>query len=149
MTEVEEDGAKLIYVIPLSDEKDLKFMINAQIPPYKQLAMARAYTGPEKFHFFGQYCLGPFKAVWENELAKNFRPNALHTNPAFVRALVGTWIFFYGQTDLRKTALKMISKHKWKNIFSKYEHRTQVRRRCQLRAKGKKHWWMLFRRTFV
>ena len=47
-------------------------MINRQIPPYKELAMARAYTGPDKFHFFGQYCSGPFKAAWENELTQIF-----------------------------------------------------------------------------
>ena len=76
--EVEEHGAKLIYVIPIvSREKDIEFMLNEQIPPYKELAVARAYTGPEKFHFFGQYCSGPFKAAWENELAQNFRTNAV------------------------------------------------------------------------
>ena len=96
--EFEEDGAKLIYVIP------------------KELAMALAHTGPEKFHFFGQYCSGPFKAAWENELAQNFRTNAVRTNPVFDCALIGTWICFYGKTDLRKAALKMISKLKWKKI---------------------------------
>ena len=89
--EVEEDGTKLNYVIPVvSGEKDLEIMINEQIPPYKELAMARTYTGPKKCHFFGQYCLGPFKAAWENEIAQNFRTNAVRTNPAFDRALVGT-----------------------------------------------------------
>ena len=87
--EVEEDGATLIYVIPVvSGKKGLEFMINEQISRYKELAMARAHTSPEKFHFFGQY--------W------------------FDRALIGIWICFYGQADLRKGALTMISKLKWK-----------------------------------
>ena len=117
--EVKEDGAKVIYVIPIvSGEKDLEFMINKQIPPYKELVMARAYTGPEKFHLFGHYCLGPFKAAWDNELAQHFHTNAVCTNPAFDRALVGTLICFYGQTDWRKAALKMISKIKWKKHIS-------------------------------
>ena len=105
----------MIYVIPIVlGEKDLEFMINEQIPPYKELAMARANTGPEKFHFFGQYCSGLFKAAWENELDQFFCTNAVRTNPAFDRALIGTWICFYGQTELWKAALKMISKLKWK-----------------------------------
>ena len=89
--EVKEDGAKLNFVIPIvSGKKDLEFMINEQIPPYKELATSLEYTGPEKFHNFGQYCLSVFKAAWENELAQNFRTNALRTNPVFDRALVGT-----------------------------------------------------------
>ena len=92
LVEVEEDGAKLIYIIPiLSGKNNLEFMIiNEQILPYKELAMAGAYAGPAKFRFFGQYCPGPFKAAWENELAQNFCTNAVRTNPAFDRALVGT-----------------------------------------------------------
>jgi len=84
--------------------------------------MAPAYTGPKKFHFFGQYFSCPFKAVWKNELAQIFRTNASRTNQAFDHALIGTWIRIYGQTNLRKAALKMISKLKWKKIFRKYEH---------------------------
>ena len=87
-------------------------MINEQIPPYKELVMARAYTGLEKFHLFSQYCSGPFKAAWENDLAQKFCTNPVRTNPAFDRALIGTWFRFYGTTDLRKAALKMISKIK-------------------------------------
>ena len=94
--EVKEDGAKLIHVIPMvSGKKDLGFMINEQIPPYKELAMARVYTGSEKFHFFGQHCSGPFKTAWKNDLARNFRTNAVRTNPAFDRASIGIWIGFF------------------------------------------------------
>ena len=57
-----------------------------------------------------------------NKQTQNFRTNAAHTNPASDRALVRTWICFYGQTDLRKAALKMISKLKWKHIIRKYNH---------------------------
>ena len=64
-------------------------MINEQIPPYKELAMARAYTGPEKFHIFGQYCLGPFKAAWEHELAQKFCTNAVHTHKPSVQPCAG------------------------------------------------------------
>ena len=79
-----EDGAKLIYVIPIvSGEKDLEFMTNEQIPPYKELTMARAYTGPDKFPFFVQYCSGPFKAAWENELAQN----VLHKCHAYISSV--------------------------------------------------------------
>ena len=79
----------MIYVIPIVlVKKDLEFMINEQIPLYKELAMARAYTGPEKFHFFGQYCSGPFKAIWENELAQFFCTNSVRTNSAFIHALI-------------------------------------------------------------
>ena len=71
--EAKEDGVKLIYIISiLSGKKYLEFRINQQIPPYKELAMARTYTGPEKFHFFGQYYSGSFKASWKNELTQFF-----------------------------------------------------------------------------
>ena len=63
--EVKEDGAKLIHVIPMvSGKKDLGFMINEQIPP--------------------------FKAAWENELVQFFCTNAVCTNPTFDCALIGT-----------------------------------------------------------
>ena len=118
--EVEEDRAKQAFVAPIvSGEKDLEFTINEQIPPYKELASALNYTGPKKFHNFGQYCLGTFKAAWENKLAQHFRTHVSRTNTAFDRALVGSWTRFYGQTDLRKAALKMISKLKRKKIFLK------------------------------
>ena len=86
--------------------------IKEEIPPFKDLATSFRYTGLEKFHNFGQYCLGAFKAAWENELAQNFQTNALRTNPAFDRVLAGNWTRFYGHTDLRKAVLKMILKLK-------------------------------------
>ena len=122
LVEVEEDGAKQTFVVPiLSGEEDLEFTINKQILSHKELASALNCTGLEKFHNFGQYCSGAYEATWENELAQNFR-TILRTNPAFDRALVGTWIHVYGQVDLRKAALKMISKLKWKKVLCKYEH---------------------------
>ena len=54
----------------LSGEKDLKFTINEQIPPHKDLATTLNYNGPEKFHNFVQYCFHTFKASWENELVQ-------------------------------------------------------------------------------
>ena len=57
LMEVKEDGEKLIYAIPIvSGKNDLEFMINKQIPLYKELATSLKYIGPEKFHNFGQYC---------------------------------------------------------------------------------------------
>ena len=77
-------------------------MINEQIPPYKELAMARAYTGPEKFHFFGQYCSGSFKAALENEFDQKFCTNAVRTNLAFDRLLIVTWIRFIDKRICRR-----------------------------------------------
>ena len=80
------------------------------------------YTGPEKFHKFGQYCSGAFKPAWENEISQKFCTNATRTNPAFNRALIGTWMQFYEQTDFQKAGLKMLLKLKWRTVYPKYEH---------------------------
>ena len=96
LVKVKEDGAKFNFVIPIvSGEKDLEFMINKQIPSYKDPVTSLEYTGPNKFHNFGQYCSGAFKAAWKNGLAQNFHKNALRINPAYDLELVGAWTRFY------------------------------------------------------
>ena len=70
LVEIEEDGAKLIFASQSYQAKRIKFTIKRHIPPYKELTSALKYTGPEKFHTFGQYCLGLFKAARKNEFAK-------------------------------------------------------------------------------
>ena len=71
--EVEYDGATQNFVIPIvSGKKDLKFMVNKQLPPYNDLASALEYTGQDKFNAFGQYLSGAFKSAWEQEVAEKF-----------------------------------------------------------------------------
>ena len=121
--EIEDNGATTTYAIPVvSGDKDIEFQVQEQLPIFFSLANQRGYNGLDKFTHFGECLSGPFKSTWENELNANFAANHLRTNPGFRRALIGTWVRFYGQPDLRKAGLKYVSKLKWKDMYHKYSH---------------------------
>jgi hypothetical protein len=100
----------------------VEYQINEQLPIFFELSNALGYTGLQKFNHFGQYLSGAFKLAWENEVRTNYAANHQRTHPGFDRALIGTWIRFYGQQDLRKAGLKLIASLKWKKMHRKYDH---------------------------
>ena len=121
--EFEDNGATRTFAIPVvSGSKNIEFQVNEQLPIFFELADTLGYNGQDKFNHFGEYLSGSFKSAWENEVHANFAANHQQTNPGFKRAIIGLWVRFYGQEDLRKAALKYLQGLKWKEIYHKYKH---------------------------
>ena len=118
-----DNGAKETFDIPIvSGNKGVEFQVSEQLQLYDSLATSLVYTGPQKFDNYSTYLSGAFKSAWENELNADHPTGHQRTVPGFKRALRATWSRFYGETDLRKGALKMLTNLKWKKVFQRYEH---------------------------
>ena len=99
--------SKSVKVEKMEQLKSLSSLSNQTRKDFEFMDLTTALNEArlEIFHNFGQYCSEVVKAAWENELAQKFCTNALHTNPVFNRALIGTWAQFYGKTNFRYQAL--------------------------------------------